>query len=124
MQLRDCLISNVLRCVPPRNKPLPLELSTCRRFLAATLAGVPRLCCIVALGRVAHDSVLRALSQRPAAFPFEHGREHRVVADTLGRDLALIDSYHCSRLNTSTGALTPDMFRAVFARARAVLETA
>lgn len=120
VELLDCLVSNVLRCVPPQNKPLPMEVAACRPFAVATLETLPRLRCIVALGRIAHDGVLRALSQKPRAFPFAHGREHVVAA--LGREITLVDSYHCSRLNTNTGTLTPEMFRAVFARARALLE--
>jgi uracil-DNA glycosylase len=77
---------------------------------------------IIALGRVAHEGVLRALSARLRDFPFGHGREHVIASDMLERKVFLIDSYHCSRLNTNTGALTPDMFRAIFARARALLE--
>lgn len=78
---------------------------------------MPRLRCVVALGRVAHDSLLHAFSCKPGAFPFAHGREH-----ALEGGVKLIDSYHCSRLNTNTGALTPEMFRAVFARARLLLD--
>lgn len=122
LELVDCLITNVVRCVPPQNKPLPSEIATCRPFLVATMANLPRLRCVVALGRTAHESILRGLSQKLAEFPFAHGREH--VLNALGREIRLIDSYHCSRYNTNTGALTPEMFRAVFARARAVLDTA
>lgn len=122
VELLDCLITNVLRCVPPQNRPLATEVATCRRFLTATLFRLPLLRCVVALGRIAHDDVLRALALKPRAFPFAHGREHLVVAEAFGRSVTLIDSYHCSRLNTSTGALTTKMFDAVFARARAVLD--
>lgn len=122
LELADCLVANAVRCVPPQNKPLAVEIATCRRFLVSSLENLPRLRCVVALGRIAHDSILRALSQKTSVFPFAHGREHVFVAETLGREVALIDSYHCSRLNTNTGALTPEMFRAVFARARALLD--
>lgn len=122
LELVDCLVANAVRCVPPQNKPLAAEIATCNRFLVASVEALPKLRCIVALGRVAHDGILRALSQKPRVFAFAHGREHRFVADMLGREITLIDSYHCSRLNTNTGALTPEMFRAVFARARAMLE--
>lgn len=116
LTLADCLISNAVRCVPPQNKPLPAEISTCRPFLAATIAAMPRLRAIVALGRVAHDTILKTQKLRSAAAPFAHGAMHQV-----GR-VKLYDSYHCSRYNTNTGVLTPDMFRSVFARVKADLD--
>lgn len=120
--LIDCLIANVVRCVPPGNRPLPAELAACRPFFIATLEKMRELRGIIALGRVAHEGVLRALSLRSRDFPFGHGREHVVASDMLNRNIFLFDSYHCSRLNTNTGALTPAMFREVFARARAFLD--
>lgn len=121
LRLVDTAITNAVRCVPPANKPTGVEIGTCRSFLSATIGQQMRLCVIVALGRVAHDSVVRALGERLATFPFGHGREHR-VNDAYGRKLTLFDSYHCSRYNTNTGVLTPEMFRAVFARAKSCLE--
>ena len=115
LKLVDCRISNAVRCVPPQNKPLPVEINTCRAFLSATIETMPRLCAIVALGRVAHDSVLKVLAMRAAAAPFAHGAVHQAAA------IRLYDSYHCSRYNTNTGVLTPDMFRRVFATVRADL---
>jgi uracil-DNA glycosylase len=104
-----------MRCAAslPENKPTPAEIATCRRFLVASLAALPRLEAIVALGRIAHDSALAALGARKAAFPFAHGARHEVRAE-----LALYDSFHCSRYNTNTGKLTPEMFHAVFAAVR------
>jgi uracil-DNA glycosylase family 4 len=116
LKLVDCLISNAVRCVPPQNKPLPAEIATCRTYLAATIEAMPRLAAIVALGRIAHDTLLKTLKLRSAAAPFAHGAMHRA-----GR-LKLYDSYHCSRYNTNTGVLTPDMFRSVFARIKADLD--
>ena len=113
----DCRISNAVRCVPPQNKPLPAEINTCRPFLAASIATMPALRAIVALGRVAHESTLKALGLRGAAAPFAHGAVHNAGA------LKLYDSYHCSRYNTNTRVLTPDMFRSVFAKARAELDS-
>ena len=115
LTLVDCRISNAVRCVPPQNKPLPAEINTCRPFLAATIATMPRLRAIVALGRVAHESALKALGLRSAAAPFAHGALHPAGA------LNLYDSYHCSRYNTNTRVLTPEMFRSVFAKVRADL---
>jgi uracil-DNA glycosylase family 4 len=116
LALVDCRISNAVRCVPPQNKPLPAEINTCRPFLIATIATMPRLRAIVALGRVAHESALKALGLRSAAASFAHGAVHPAGA------LKLHDSYHCSRYNTNTRVLTPDMFRSVFAKVRADLD--
>jgi uracil-DNA glycosylase family 4 len=114
--LIDAAIANAVRCVPPENKPTPAEIRTCRVFLEATVAGNARLRAIVALGRIAHESVLRALGMRLAAHPFAHGAAHQCGG------LRLYDSYHCSRYNTNTGVLTAEMFEAVFADVRAWLD--
>ncbi len=115
LALVDCRIGNAVRCVPPQNKPLPAEINTCRPFLAATIATMPRLRAIVALGRIAHESTVKALGLRSSAAPFAHGAMHPAGAVTL------YDSYHCSRYNTNTRVLTPEMFRSVFAKVRADL---
>jgi uracil-DNA glycosylase family 4 len=115
LSLIDCRISNAVRCVPPQNKPQPSEIKSCRPFLSATIETMPRLCAIVALGRVAHESTLKALGIRSSAAPFAHGAIHQAGVRKL------YDSYHCSRYNTNTGVLTPKMFRNVFARVRADL---
>jgi len=115
LRLVDCRISNAVRFVPPQNKPLPIEINTCRQFLSATIATMPKLRAIVALGRIAHESTLKALGLRNSAAPFGHGAIH--PAGTI----KLYDSYHCSRYNTNTRVLTPDMFRSVFAKVRADL---
>lgn len=116
--LVDARITNAVRCVPPDNKPLPVEIKTCREFLKACIAEMRRLQAIVALGRVAHDSVVAALGRRAASAPFAHGARHAMDG------LALFDSYHCSRYNTNTGVLTAEMFRALFAQARSHLDAA
>jgi len=116
LRLVDAAISNAVRCVPPENKPLPVEITSCRPFLAATIAAMPRLAAIIALGRIAHDTVVSALAEKRAALPFAHGAAH---ATRTG--VALYDSYHCSRYNTNTGVLTEEMFRDVFAMVRARL---
>jgi uracil-DNA glycosylase len=114
--LVDCRISNAVRCVPPQNKPLPSEINACRPFLSATIAAMRRLHAIVALGRVAHDTTVKALGLRSSAAPFAHGAIHQAGA------LKLYDSYHCSRYNTNTGVLTPEMFHRVFATVKIDLE--
>jgi uracil-DNA glycosylase family 4 len=116
LELIDCRITNAVRCVPPENKPIGAEIKTCRDYLRPQLAAEMPVAAVVALGRIAHDSVLAALGQRPASAPFGHGAVHDCGP------LALYDSYHCSRYNTNTGRLTPDMFRAVFAKVRAALD--
>ena len=118
LRLVDCRIGNAVHCVPPQNKPLPAEINSCRPFLIATLETMPRLRAIVALGRIAHESTLKVLGLRSAAAPFAHGAVHQAGS------LRLYDSYHCSRYNTNTRVLTPEMFRSVFARVKADLENA
>ena len=120
LAMRDALVSNAVRCVPPANKPESFEIATCRQFLVRTMDALPSLCAILVLGRIAHDSAVRALNEPLVRFPFAHGREHIVARPD--KQLALFDSYHCSRYNTNTGVLTVDMFRAVFARIRAYLD--
>jgi uracil-DNA glycosylase family 4 len=117
LTLVNCRIGNAVHCVPPQNKPLPAEINTCRQFLIATMKTMPRLRAIVALGRIAHESTVKALGVRAAAAPFSHGAVHQAGA------IRLYDSYHCSRYNTNTGVLTPEMFRSVFATVRAELDS-
>lgn len=109
LQLRNCMITNAVRCVPPENKPEPKEIANCRPFFESRLANLPRLRVILALGRIAHDQTLAVLAKRKALFPFAHGARHK-----LGIDLTLFDSFHCSRYNTNTGRLTSEMFHSVF----------
>src|SRR5580692_10436240 len=110
LTLLDCRITNAVRCVPPENKPTPREIATCREFLVATFSEMPRLAAVVALGRVAHETSIVAHDLRRSLYPFGHGRAHPIGA------IKLFDSYHCSRYNTNTGGLTPQMFRDVFAQ--------
>lgn len=114
--LLNCRITNAVKCVPPQNKPLPLEVKTCNAFLTDELGRVPARV-ILALGRIAHDAVLKALGLPGKAFSFGHGVEHALPDNRI-----LLDSYHCSRYNTQTRRLTPEMFQRVFARARALIE--
>ena len=113
LSLSAAMITNAVRCAPPLNKPTPAEIRTCRPFLSARIAALPRLAAILALGRIAHDSTLAALGLRAKDAPFAHGAEH-----PLPGGLFLFDSYHCSRYNTNTGRLTEPMFERVFAAAR------
>jgi uracil-DNA glycosylase family 4 len=114
LELIGCRITNAVRCVPPGNKPTPAEQKTCRSFLAAEIAALPRLRAVLALGRIAHDAVLAALGLRKARYPFAHGARHELPNGlALPNSLMLADSYHCSRYNVNTGVLTPAMFEAV-----------
>jgi uracil-DNA glycosylase family 4 len=113
LRLIDCRITNAVRCVPPENKPEPVEIKGCNGFLAAEIRRLPRLVIILALGQIAHHAVLSALEEKRTAHAFAHGAVH-----TLKSGLLLADSYHCSRYNTNTGRLTPAMFEAVFAEVR------
>jgi uracil-DNA glycosylase len=116
LTMHDARIVNSVRCVPPQNKPLPEEIRTCRTFLVAEIPQMRRLAAIVALGKIAHDSAVIAFGGKISAYKFAHGAEHTLAG------FRLFDSYHCSRYNTNTGALTPQMFRAVFASARRYLD--
>jgi uracil-DNA glycosylase len=112
LRLTGCIILNSVKCLPPQNKPLPAEVATCRRYYEASLALLPNVQVLVALGRIAHDNAVRAAGGKLSAFPFAHLAEHRLPNGRI-----LIDSYHCSRYNQNTGRLTSAMFEAVFARA-------
>ncbi|CAN7381319.1 uracil-DNA glycosylase [Mesorhizobium caraganae] len=110
-------ITNAVRCVPPENKPVGAEIATCRSFLVPTIARFPRLRAVLALGSIAHQSTVRALGQRVAAYPFKHGGRLEAGAVTL------FSSYHCSRYNTNTGVLTEAMFVKVFSDIAEFLRT-
>ena len=118
LELVDCMITNAVRCAPPGNKPETSEEATCRPFLTARLAALPRLKVIVTLGDVSRRNVLRALGLKASAGIAGHGTEFPAGPYTV------LNSYHCSRLNTNTGRLTAEMFEAVFLRARALLAQA
>ncbi|WP_045836747.1 uracil-DNA glycosylase [Hyphomicrobium sp. 99] len=109
LKLVDCMISNAVRCAPPENKPEPKEIATCRPFFEARLASLNKLKIILALGRIAHDQTLAALGEKKTLYPFAHGARH-----VLSGGRILYDSFHCSRYNTSTRRLTPEMFQSVF----------
>jgi uracil-DNA glycosylase family 4 len=107
------MITNAVRCAPPENKPTPEEIKTCRPFLAARIAALPKLKVILALGSIAHENVLRAHAMKPSEAKFAHAAEAQ-----LRDGPTLISSYHCSRYNTQTRRLTTEMFEAVMARAK------
>jgi uracil-DNA glycosylase family 4 len=113
LQLLRCRVTNAVRCLPPQNRPLPAEVGRCNMYLREELRALPPRAAILALGTVAHRATLLALSLPQSAYPFRHGASHALPHGQL-----LFDSYHCSRYNTQTGRLTPEMFRSVFAAIR------
>lgn len=115
LTLDGTIILNSVKCLPPQNKPLPGEIAACRPYFEAQLAALPAVRVMVALGRVAHDAVLRAAGERLAAHPFAHGAVHALPGGRF-----LVDSYHCSRYNANTGRLTRAMFADVFRTALAL----
>ncbi len=117
LRLMDCRITNAVKCLPPQNKPIGSEINACREFLAAELADLEAGSTVVALGSVAHKSVIAGLGLAQKDYRFAHAAEH-----VLPRGITLIDSYHCSRYNTQTRRLTTEMFERVFARAREQLD--
>jgi uracil-DNA glycosylase family 4 len=116
LELVDCMITNAVRCAPPGNKPETSEEANCRPFLTGRIAALPRLKVIVTLGDVSRRNVLKALGLKASAGLPGHGTEFQAGP------YVVLNSYHCSRLNTNTGRLTPTMFEAVFERARALLD--
>ena len=117
LELIDCRITNGVRCVPPENKPIGAEIASCRPFLVDEIELLSRLKVILALGTMAHATVLTALGEKRARWPFGHGLIH-----LLPKSIRLADSYHCSRYNTNTGRLTEPMFHEVFRNLRAIIK--
>lgn len=117
LTLDDCMVTNAVRCVPPQNKPIGAEINACRQFLEHRIKALPNLTSIVTLGKIAHDSTIRALEGKIKNHPFGHGNTSVI------RTYAITASYHCSRYNTNTRVLTPEMFEAIFASVRRALNT-
>lgn len=113
LMLKDIAITNAVRCVPPQNKPTPEEIKTCRPFLQNTIAAHTKLKGFIALGRIAHETLLRNFSIPLKTHPFAHGAVHE-----MANGFWIFDSYHCSRYNTNTGRLTSAMFDDVFIKVR------
>lgn len=122
LSLQDAMITNAVRCVPPQNKPTGAEIKACRPFLLARIEALPQLRAVIALGRIAHESVIAGFGLRQKAFRFAHAAVHELPRAEGQPPLRLTDSYHCSRYNTNTGRLTEEMFHAVFADTRRFLE--
>ncbi len=110
LKLKSCRITNAVKCLPPENKPLPVEIKQCNGYLRAEIAALPKSAALFALGNVSHQAILRALDLKVKNYPFKHGACHALPGGQV-----LFDSYHCSRYNTNTRRLTPEMFDAVVA---------
>lgn len=117
LKLKNCRITNAVKCVPPANKPLPAEIKRCNGYLQTELEHLPKKSVILALGRIAHDAVMQAFELRGKTYPFGHGAEHG-----LPNGLRLLDSYHCSRYNTQTKRLTTRMFDSIVRKATRLLD--
>jgi len=116
LRLRNCRITNAVKCLPPKNKPRGAEIRSCNAYLRAELAALDGRAVILALGGIAHKAVLKAMNLRLKDYPFAHNALHPLAAERY-----LLDSYHCSRYNTNTGRLTVEMFRSVFNKIHNVL---
>ncbi len=116
LRLKNCRVTNAVKCLPPENKPLPAEVAACNGYLQSELAALRPGSVVLALGNIAHRAVLRALGLKQSAYVFAHGARHE-----LSGDLRLLDSYHCSRYNTQTRRLTTPMFEQVFKQAQKLL---
>ena len=112
LKLKDCTITNAVRCVPPQNKPISEEINNCNNFLKKTIEIHKNLKVIIALGLIAHKSIISALNLKQKLYKFKHGNKHKID------NLILIDSYHCSRYNTNTGRLNQEMFEKIFFEAK------
>ncbi|MDJ0958241.1 MAG: uracil-DNA glycosylase [Arenicellales bacterium] len=107
--LKNCRITNAVKCLPPENKPTTQEVNECGAYLKAELVTCRKGTVVLALGAVAHKAVLKAFDLTQSKFPFKHGLKHRI-----NEHITLVDSYHCSRYNTQTRRLTSSMFERVF----------
>jgi uracil-DNA glycosylase len=116
MHLIDCRITNAVKCLPPQNKPMAVEINTCNPYLADEIRQLAPTGILLALGSIAHRAIIRALGLRQAAYPFAHGVQYRLKAD-----YRLVDSYHPSRYNINTGKLTPASFARVISGIRELL---
>lgn len=117
LELRNCRVTNAVRCLPPANKPVTAEIRQCNGHLKAELAAMPNLKVIVALGTVAHQALLWSYGLKVKDFKFAHNVRHSLPDGRL-----LIDSYHCSGYNWRTGRLSREAFEAVFEGVRKVLD--
>jgi uracil-DNA glycosylase family 4 len=116
LSLKNCRVTNAVRCLPPENKPVGSEIKRCQEFLVSEMDNLPNLRLVLALGKIAHDAVVRSCGEKLSTYKFSHNGLHQMPSG-----LTLVDSYHCSRYNTNTGRLTEDMFYDVFRNITAIL---
>lgn len=116
LELSRCRITNAVKCVPPQNKPLPSEIAHCNHYLSAELHALPERAVILALGQIAHQSVLKGFAIKQKQAVFKHNSQHELPGGRI-----LVDSYHTSRYNMQTGRLTEAMFQHVFDHITALL---
>ena len=121
LALKNTMVTNAVRCVPPENKPVASEINACRPFLVSRINALKNLKVLVTLGKISHDSTIRTLGQKPSQFPFGHDKTYEVQDAASGRSFHVVSSYHCSRYNTNTGRLTEAMFHDVFRQAVGLL---
>jgi len=117
LKLKQCRITNAVKCLPPDNKPLSVEVNTCNDFLRHELQNLPKGAGVLCLGGIAHKAVLRSLGARQSEFKFGHQSLHKPDGISW-----MLDSYHCSRYNTSTKRLNQKMFESVFKMARRLVD--
>ena len=120
LTLSDCRIVNAVKCLPPNNKPNTVEIKNCNKFLSAEIESLKYGSVLIALGKIAHDAILRTQNVPLSRYKFNHGAEHWLSQ----QNLKLFDSYHCSRYNTQTKRLSENMFDEVFQRAISALSEA
>ncbi len=118
LKLKNCRITNAVKCLPPQNKPTTDEIKICNTFLQQELDELKSGTVVLALGTIAHNAVLRAQGLKQGRYKFSHGQEHK-----LPSGLCLLDSYHCSRYNTQTRRLTEKMFQNIFIQAKALMNS-
>ena len=117
LALKNVMITNAVRCAPPQNKPTGPEINACRPFLVSRMNAMPNLRALITLGKISHDSTIRALGLKPSHYPFGHSVHYELTETDIGRPLHIFSSYHCSRYNTNTGRLTTALFHDVFRKA-------
>lgn len=115
--LKNAMVTNAVRCVPPQNKPIGSEVNNCRPFLISRIQSLPKLKVLLALGKIAHDTTLKTFGLKLSTYKFAHEAVHK-----LPNGLTLVDSYHCSRYNVNTNRLTEDMFMNALRRVEVEME--
>jgi uracil-DNA glycosylase len=113
LMLKDAYITAAIRCAPPDNKPLTIELMNCSQYLVSELQILKNIKVILMLGKIGFDAYCRAAGLRKIRF--SHGASYEINGKML------LASYHPSRQNTNTGKLTWQMWLDIFKKARAIL---